>query len=116
MAQRYINVSFLDELFDVLDELEPKIQTLFLAELEDYNIDCRIMIEKICLQEEKMENPYWTKCLQVYDKVIERLLAWGYPHIAALSARGKAIIYDEYLDDIFSAQKVIDDIKLKVGA
>lgn len=116
MAQQYIDAAFLNELVDILDVLEPKIRTLVLAELEDYNIDCRIMIEKICLHEEKMENPDWIKCLQVYDKVIEKSLVWGYPHIAALSARGKAIIYDEYLEEVFSAQKVIDDITLRIGA
>ena len=51
-----------------------------------------------------------------YNKVIEKSLAWGYPHIAALSARGKAIIHDEYLEDADSAHKVFQDITLKVGA
>ena len=111
----YINAVFLDELIDALDELEPRTRTLLLAEFEDYNIDCRILIESIYLQEEKLENPDWTKCLQVYDKVIERALTWGYPHIAALSARGKAIIHDEYLHDPDTAHKVLQDIVLKVG-
>ena len=111
-----INAEFLDELIDALDELEPRIRTLLLAEFEDYNVDCRILIESIYLQEEKLENPDWTKCLQVYDKVIERSLDWRYPHIAALSARGKAIIHDEYLKDHNTAHQVYQDIILKVGA
>ena len=111
-----INAVFLDELIDALDELDPKTRTLLLTEFEDYNIGCRILIENIYLQEEKLENPDWTRCLQVYNKVIEKTLAWGYPHIAALSARGKAIIHDEYLEDADSAHKVFQDITLKVGA
>ena len=111
-----INAVFLDELIDALDELDPKTRTLLLTEFEDYNIGCRILIENIYLQEEKLENPDWTRCLQVYDKVIEKTLAWGYPHIAALSARGKAIIHDEYLEDADTAHKDFQDITLKVGA
>ncbi len=112
----YINAVFLDELIDALDELEPRTRTLLLAEFEDYNIDCRILIENIYLQEEKQEIPDWTRCLQVYDKVIESSLAWGYPYIAALSARGKAIIHDEYLHDPDTAHKVFQDIVSKAGA
>ena len=111
----YINAAFLDELIDALDELEPRTRTLLLAEFEDYNVDCRILIENILLQEAKLENPDWIKCLQVYDKIIERSLAWDYPYIAALSARGKAIIYDEYLKDADTAHKVLQDIVSKVG-
>ena len=111
-----INAVFLNDLIDALDELNPRIRTLLLADFEDYNIDWRILIESICLHEEKQENPDWTKCLQVYDKVIERSLDWRYPHIAALSARGKAIIYDEYLKDHNTAHQVYKDIILKVGA
>ena len=110
-----INAVFLNDLIDALDELDSKIRTLLLADFEGYNIDCRILIESIYLQEEKQENPDWTRCLQVYDKVIERSLAWGYPNIAALSARGKAIIHDEYLNDANTAHRVFQDIVLKVG-
>lgn len=111
-----INAAFLNDLIDALDELDPKTRTLLLAEFEGYNIDCRILIESIHLYEEKQENPDWTKCLQVYDKVIEKPLNWRYPHIAALSARSKAIIYDEYLKDHNTAHQVYKDIILKVGA
>ncbi len=111
-----INVTFLNDLIDALDELDPKIRSLLLADFEGYNIDCRVLIESIYLHEEKQENPNWTRCLQVYDKVIEKSLAWGYPHIAALSARGKAIIHDEYLKNHNIAHQVYQDIILKVGA
>ncbi len=111
-----INVAFLNDLIDVLDELDPKTRTLLLAEFEGYNIDCRILIESIYLYEEKQENSDWTKCLQVYDKVIEKSLDWRYPYIAALSARSKAIIYDECLKDPNTAHQVYKDIILKVGA
>ena len=111
-----IDAAFLNELIDALDELEPRTRTLLLSEFEDYNIDCRILIENIYLQEAKLENPDWTSCLQVYDKVIERALAWGYPYIAAASARIKALIHDEYLKDAEAAHKVFHDIVLKVGA
>ncbi len=111
-----INASFLNDLIDALDELDPKTRTLLLADFEGYNIDCRVLIESIYLTEEKQENPDWTRCLQVYNKVIEKSLAWGYPHIAALSARGKAIIHDEYLGDVETAHKDFQDISLKIGA
>ena len=115
-VRSYINAAFFNELIDTLDELEPRIRTLLLAEFEDYNIDCRIMIENIYLQEEKLENPDWTRCLQVYDKVIEKTIEWGYPHIAAASSRGKAVIHDEYLKDHNTAHQVYQDIIFKVGA
>ena len=72
------------------------------------------MINSVWLAEAKLENPDWTRCLQVFDKVIERSLAWDYPHIAAASARGKAIIHDEYLHAPDTAHKVLQDILSKL--
>ena len=49
-------------------------------------------------QKQDLEKPDWKRCLEVFDKVIEKTIAWDYPHIAAASARGKAIIYDEKIE------------------
>ena len=57
----------------------------------------------------------WKGCLKVFDKVIEKAPAWGYPHLAAASARGKAIIHDECLHNPDAAHKVLQDIIVKVG-
>ena len=59
------------------------------------------------------ENPDWTRCLQVFDKVIEKTIVWGYPHLAAAAARGKATIYDEYLNEPDTAHEVIQDFVSK---
>ena len=98
-----------------MDELQPEIRALLLADFEDDTIDSRILIDGVWLSEANLENPDWTRCLQVYDKVIERTLAWGYPHIAAASARGKAIIHDEKLDDPDTAHRVLQDVASRVG-
>ena len=73
------------------------------------------MIDGVWLAESKLENPNWTGCLQVFDKVIENNSV-GYLHLAAASARGKAIIHDEYRYDPDSAHKILQDIVSKVGA
>ena len=54
-------------------------------------------------------------CLHVFDKVIEKTIAWNYPHFAAAAARGKAMIYDECLDEPEpdTAQKVLQDFVSK---
>ena len=106
---------FLSDLIDALDELPPKIRTLLLADFENDSVDCRLLIDGVWLAESKLENPDWTRCLQVFDKSIEQTIAWGYPHLAAASARGKAIIHDEYLDEPDTAHKVLQDIVSKVG-
>ena len=107
---------FLSDLIDALDELEPKMRTLILADFEEDSVDSRILIDSIWLAESNLENPDWTRCLQVFDKVIEKTLAWGYPHIAAASARGKAIIHDEYLHAPDTAHRVLQDILSKLGS
>ena len=107
---------FLSGLIDALDELPSEIRTLLLADFEDDSVDCRLLIDGVWLAESKLENPDWTGCLQVFDKVIEKTIAWGYPDLTAASARGKAIIHDEYLHDPDSAHKVLQDIVSKVGA
>ena len=66
-------------------------------------------------EKQKLENPDWTRCLQGFDKVIEKTIEWNYPHIAAASARGKAIIHDEYLNNADTAHEVLQDIISKVG-
>ena len=115
-APNPIYPSFLGDLIDAMDELPPKIRTLLLADFEDDSVDCRLLIDGVWLAELKLENPDWTGCLRVFDKAIEKTFAWGYPHLTAATARGKAIIHDEYLHDPDTAHKVLQDIVSKVGA
>ncbi|MDE0015861.1 MAG: hypothetical protein OXU51_06720 [Candidatus Poribacteria bacterium] len=112
-ARRPIYAPFLSELVDAVDELPPEIRTLLLADFEDDTIDSRVLIDGIWRSEADLENPDWTRCLQVFDKVIERTIAWDYPHLAAAAARGKATIYDEYLNEPDTAHEVIQDFVSK---
>ncbi len=112
-ARRPIYAPFLNELVDAVDELQPEIRTLLLADFEDDTIDSRVLIDGIWRSEADRENPDWTRCLQVFDKVIERAIAWKYPHLAAAAARGKATIYDEYLNQPDTAHEVIQDFVSK---
>ena len=111
----YVNAHFLNDLIDTLDDLESKTRTLLLVDFENDNIEPQLLINGVWLAEEKLEKPDWKGCLEVFDKVIEKTIAWGYPHIAAASAKGKAIIYDEKLNDPDTAHEVIKDIISKVG-
>ncbi len=112
-ARQPMYAPFLNELIDALDELNPSIKALLLADFEDDTIDSRVLIDGIWGTEADRENPDWTRCLQVFDKVIERAIAWDYPHLAAAAARGKATIYDEYLNQPDTAHKVIQDFVSK---
>ena len=114
-ARRPMDAPFLNELIDALDELNPDIRALLLADFEDDTIDSRVLIDGIWRSEADLENPDWTRCLQVFDKAIERTIAWDYPHFAAAAARGKATIYDEYLNEPNTAHEVIQDFVSKVG-
>ena len=96
-----------------MDKLQPEIRTLLLADFEDDTIDSRVLIDGIWRSEADLENPDWTRCLQVFDKVIEKTIVWGYPHLAAAAARGKATIYDEYLNEPDTAHEVIQDFVSK---
>ena len=113
-ARRPIYAPFLSELVDAVDKLQPEIRTLLLADFEDDTIDSRVLIDGIWRSEADLENPDWTRCLQAFDKVMEKTIAWGYPHLAAAAARGKATIYDEYLNEPDTAHKVIQDFVSKV--
>ena len=105
----------LSDLIDALDELQPEIRALLLPDFENDSIYARFLIDHVWMDEADLENPNWIRCLQVYDKVIERTIAWGYPHIASAAARGKAIIHEEYLHDPDTAHQVLQDIVAKVG-
>ncbi len=115
LGRRPIYAPALSELIDELNELQPPIRALLLADFENDSICSRILIDHVWLDEADLENPDWARCLQVYDKVIERTIAWGYPHIASAATRGKAIIYGEYLHDPDTAHQVLQDIVAKVG-
>ncbi len=115
LARQPFYVPFLNDLIDALDELDSKMRALILADFKADSIDSRILIDNVWFAEANLENPDWTRCLQVFDRVIERSLAWGYPHIAAASARGKAIIHDEYLHTPGDAYEVLQDILSKLG-
>ena len=114
-APRPIDPPFLNELIDALDELPSKIRTLLLADFEGDTIDSRLLIDGVWWAEANRENPDWRRCLQVFDKAIEKALAWGYPHLAAASARGKAVIHDEYLQNPDAAHEALQDFIAKVG-
>ena len=105
---------FLNDLIDSLDELQPKIRTLLLIDFKNDTTCSQFLIDNIWLSEATLDNPDWTRCLQVYDKVIEKTIVWGYPHIALAAARGKAIIQDEYLHDSDAAQRALQDILSKM--
>ena len=110
-----INAVFLNELIDILDKLDPSIRKLLLADFENDTVQSQLLNNGVWLTEEKLENPNWTKCLEVFDKVIKKTIAWGYPYIAAASARIKAITHDEKLSDPDTAHKVLQDIISKLG-
>ena len=110
-----INAVFLNELIDTLDKLDPRIRTLLLVDFENNTIQSQLLNNGVWLTEEKLENPNWTRCLEAFDKVIEKTIAWGYPYITAASARIKAITHDEKLSDPDTAHKVLQDIISKLG-
>ena len=110
-----INAVFLDELIDTLDKLDPRIRKLLLLDFENDTVQSQLLNNGVWLTEEKLENPNWTRCLETFDNVIEKTIAWGYPYIAAASARIKAIIHDEKLNDPDTAHKVLRDIISEVG-
>ncbi len=110
-----INAVFLNELIDTLDKLDPRIRTLLLVDFENDTIQSQLLNNGVWLTEEKLENPNWPRCLEVFDKVTEKTIAWGYPYIAAASARIKAITHDEKLSDPDTAHKVLQDIISKLG-
>ena len=106
---------FLNDLIDALDELDAKSRGLLLANFTGDSVESRILIDAVWLAEANRENPDWTRCLEVFDKVIEKTIEWGYSHIAAASAKGKAIIHDEKLNDPDTAHQILQDISLKIG-
>ena len=110
-----INTAFLNELIDTLDKLDPRIRRLLLVDFENDTIQSQLLNNGVWLTEEKLENPNWTRCLETFDNVIEKTIAWGYPYIAAASARIKAITHDEKLNDPDTAHKVLQDIISKLG-
>ena len=115
-ARRPMYASFLSDLIDALDELESETRTLLLADFEDDTVDSRVLIDGIWGSEANLENPDWVGCLRVFDKVIEKTIAWNYPHFAAAAARGKATIYDECLDQPDTAHKILQDFVSDVGS
>ena len=110
-----INAVFLNELIDTLDKHDPRIRTLLLVDFENDTIQSQLLNNGVWLTEEKLENPNWPRCLEVFDKVTEKTIAWGYPYIAAASARIKAITHDEKLSDPDTAHKFLQDIISKLG-
>ena len=110
-----INAAFLNDLIDTLDKLDPRIRALLLVDFENDTVQSQLLNNGVWLTEEKLENPNWTRCLETFDNVIEKTIAWGYPYIAAASARIKAITYDEKLNDPDTAHKVLRDIVSEVG-
>ena len=115
VARRPIYTVFLSELIDALDELPPRIRSLLLADFKEDSADSRLLIDSVWWSEANLENPNWDRCLQVFDKVIEKALAWDYPHLAAASSRVKAIIHDECLHNPDAAHKTLQDVVARVG-
>ena len=115
VARRPVYAPFLSELIDALDGLSPKMRTLLLVDYKDDSVDSRLLIDAVWWAEANRENSDWKACLQVFDKVIEKTLAWEYPHFAAAAARGKAIIHYENLHNPEVAHQVLQDVVARAG-
>ena len=113
-ARRPCNAPFFSDLIDALDELQPKIRTLLLADFND-STDSRILVDSVWVSEAESKDPNWTRCLEALERAIDRLIAWELPHFASTVARGKAVIYERYLHDTETAHEVVLNMIARVG-
>ena len=115
VARRPFYASALNDLFDALDQLETQSRDKLLANFKNESTESLIWIDSVWLAETEREQPDWTGCLSVFDKVIEKSITWGYPSIAWSGSRVKAIILDEHLDDPNRALEDLQAIEKRVG-
>ena len=115
VARRPFYASDLNDLFDALDQLEPQYRDKLLANFKNEITESLVWIDGVLLAETEREQPDWTRCLSVFDKVIEKSITWGYPSIAWSASRVKAVISDEQLDDPNRALEDLQAIETRVG-
>jgi len=106
---RTLTVQVFEEFLDALDQDAPDpIRQRMLAGVKLSSFYATMLVDAVWVEESNRNTPDWEDCI----RVLEKCLAFGQRHgiteLALASARGIAVVRDEYLDDKTAAITILD--------
>jgi len=105
----------LEYLFDKLDEQHVEIVAKVMAGFETFPESLELLIDRVWLSESERQPPDWVTCEKVFLKAMD----FGRKHknywLMAAVARGRMVVFDEYLNDPEMALKVAQEARTAIG-
>lgn len=106
--------SFVEELFEEMENTDKKIRKKILNVLNDETVS-EILIGRVFVKTSKQESPNWDYCLSVYDKALEYSKKWKAKILCHEIIRSIVIVYDEYLNNSKTALLKLNEYTSSFG-
>jgi len=109
------NVDDLEYLFDKLDKQPAEIVAKVMAGFETFPESLSLLIDRVWLFESEQQPPDWSACERVFLKAMDFAKKHRSNWLMAAVARGRMVIFDEYLNDPEMALKVAMETRSAIG-
>lgn len=112
------NISSLDDLgylFDKLEQQPVEIVAKVMAGFETLSESLELLIDRVWLSESERQPPDWVTCEKVFLKAMDFGRKRKHNWLMAAVARGRMVVFDEYLNDPEMALKVAQEARAAIG-
>jgi len=114
-TQKITDVDDLEYLIDTVDKQASEIAAKVMSGFDTFPESLSLLIDRVWLFESEQQPPDWAACERVFLKAME----FGKKHkndwLMAAVARGRMVIFDEYLNDPEVALKVAMEARSLIG-
>ena len=114
-TQKITDVDDLEYLIGAVDKQAPEIAAKVMSGFDTFPESLSLLIDRVWLFESEQQPPDWEACERVFLKAME----FGKKHkndwLMAAVARGRMVIFDEYLNDPEAALKVAMEARSLIG-
>jgi len=105
----------LQYLFDKLDEQHAEIVAKVMAGFETFPESLELLIDRVWLSESERQPPDWATCEKVFLKAMDFGKKYKNDWLMAAVARGRMVVFDEYLHDPEMALQIAQQARTLIG-
>jgi len=114
-SQKITNRHDLEYLIETLDKQSPEILGRVMRGFDTFPESLSLLIDRVWVFESQQETPDWADCEKVFLRAMEFGRKQKNDWLMASVARGRMVIYDEYLNDSEMALKVASEARSLIG-
>ncbi len=114
-TQKITDVADLEYLIDAVDKQAAEIAAKVMLGFDTFPESLSLLIDRIWLFESEQQPPDWSACERVFLKAMDFAKKHRSNWLMAAVARGRMVIFDEYLNDPEMALKVAMETRSAIG-